>query len=205
MKNVCFSVYSQALKQVKRKPLPTCLTGFGPISAEIVLDAGVCILFSTPMFSEATLYYLTVQEQREASQPPACHIYNPLYVLKSKPHTETATSNLDTLFCAYCLSHDNNWAIVGVTDGSGNLLDTAIYAIDEPSRWGELHVLVFNIPNIYLVICLKVQISINIKFSQTRSVTTSPSQDLVLLFECGRELQGYVVSRHHQNGNCYRL
>ena len=69
-----------------------------------------------------------------AGTGPQQHVYSPLCVLKSKPHTETVASKLDTLFCAYSLSHDSNWVIVAVSDASGHLLDTALYAVDEPSR-----------------------------------------------------------------------
>ena len=41
LKSVCFSVYNQTLKHVKMKPPTTCLTGFGPVSKDVVLEGGV--------------------------------------------------------------------------------------------------------------------------------------------------------------------
>ena len=76
----------------------------------------------------------SLQEPKKVGATAQQHVYSPLCVLKNKPHTETVTSKLDTLFCAYSLSHDTNWTIVAISDSSGHLLDTALYAIDEPSR-----------------------------------------------------------------------
>ena len=80
--------------------------------------------------SHTTFY----QEQKKAGAGAQYHVYSPLCVLKGKPHSETVSSKLDTLFCAYSLSHDANWVIVAVSDSSGHLLDTALYAVDEPTR-----------------------------------------------------------------------
>ncbi|XP_063675279.1 mediator of RNA polymerase II transcription subunit 13-like [Bolinopsis microptera] len=124
LKSVCFSVYNQTLKHVKMKPPTTCLTGFGPVSKDVVLEGGAVHMTGS------------LQEPKKAGATAQQHVYSPLCVLKNKPHTETVTSKLDTLFCAYSLSHDTNWAIVAISDSSGHLLDTALYAIDEPSRQG---------------------------------------------------------------------
>ena len=66
---------------------------------------------------------------------PPNYTYSPVCVLKSKPLSETVNSKLDTLCCAYSFSHDNNWVIAALTDSTGHLLDSAVFAVDEPARW----------------------------------------------------------------------
>ena len=65
---------------------------------------------------------------------PPNYTYSPVCVLKSKPLSETVNSKLDTLCCAYSFSHDNNWVIAALTDSTGHLLDSAVFAVDEPAR-----------------------------------------------------------------------
>ena len=60
LRNICFSIYNEALKHTKPKPLATCLTGFGPISDEaIVLEGGVSHLFS--LISSLFLFFVFKQ------------------------------------------------------------------------------------------------------------------------------------------------
>ena len=65
------------------------------------------------------------------------YTYSPACVLKSKPLAETVNSKLDTLFCAYSFSHDNNWVIAALTDSTGHLLDSAVFAVDQPARYSH--------------------------------------------------------------------
>ena len=77
---------------------------------------------------------------QEIKKPPVTtqyHIHTPLVVLNTKPYTDVSR-NHDTLFCAYSLSHDSNWVIVALTDSCGHMVDTAIYAVDEPTRFVQV-------------------------------------------------------------------
>ena len=69
------------------------------------------------------------QEQRLANIAQSHYLNIPAVVLESDG------SKQDTLMCAYTLSHDNNWVIVAITDASGHITDTAIYAVEGPTRY----------------------------------------------------------------------
>eukprot|EP00116_Pleurobrachia_bachei_P007629 sb/3467891/ len=113
LRSLSFSVYNQATVHIKPKPFSICLTGLGPLGKDVVLDGG---------------------EQRLANIAPTHYLNTPAVVLG-----EAGTAlRQDTLLCAYTLSHDNNWIIVALTDGCGHITDTAIYAVEGPTRPGSV-------------------------------------------------------------------
>jgi len=119
LRQLCLSVYTQAMRPNSFNNLAKTLTGFGPASA--------------------AERYLKSVDAKDSVMAVYKHLYCPPFVLappsqRSKKTGDSDTERSTVLFVKYCLSDDQKHLLASLSDDRGEMVRTTVININIPNR-----------------------------------------------------------------------